>query len=478
MATRKPNDSGPSDKAAAGNFQLEGTAARDDPRPNGASARTSPRGPAAREKSTGAARRGTRASNDANSVRPTRRRAPARSTASAVQGPQIDSSTSRQVSTSGDASPAARGARATPVRPKASNDAVPENVRRRFLQVGRDYYFPDGARAFTDRGQRLTTPSENTEVIRSLVTIAQARGWQDITVTGTERFRKEAWFAAKLAGLEVRGYRASEIEQTHLVRLMAREGRDHGNAPGDSDGRSGPEASTGSADRPRSAGRGSRDAAGERRGGLIVGRLVDHGGAVYRHQAGEPMSYFVKLETDNGERTIWGVDLERAFRKSLTKPQPGEEVGLRAVRQDLVTVKARERDAEVRVLGERNLATHRNRWIVEKRTFFDERRAAARAVRDPTIEPKRAVQEHPALIGTYLNLHAAELAAKRFRDPEDRERFVGIVRNALADTVARGEPLPPVRVREPATAPRSSRPERPATRSSRVAERDRAPVRG
>ncbi len=459
MAARNTKgDSGGSNDHVEG-FQLEGTAI-------------------GRPRSNVAPRTGTRASGDANSIRPARRRAPARSTTSAVQGPRIDSSTKRRGSTPVDSAPAAREATAVPDGSKASNDAVPENVRRRFLQVGRNYYFPDGTRAFTDRGQRLTTPSENTEVIRSLVTIAQARGWQHIAVTGTERFRKEAWFAAKLAGLEVRGYRAGDIEQAHLVRLMAREGRDHGNAAGDADGRSGTETSTGSADRPSSAGRGSRDAAGERRGGLIIGRLVDHGGAVYRNQAGEPISYFVKIETDSGERTIWGVDLERAFRESLTKPQPGEEVGLRAVRQDLVTVKARERDSEGRVLGERNLATHRNRWIVEKRTFFDERRAAARAVRDPTIEPKRAVQEHPALIGTYLNLHAAELAAKRFRDPEDRERFVGIVRNALADTVARGEPLPPVRVREPVTAPRSTRQERPPTRSSRAAERDRAPVRG
>ncbi len=49
--------------------------------------------------------------------------------------------------------------------------AVPEEVRKRFVQVRNHYYFPDGTRAFTDRGHRLTTPSENTEVVRSLVAI-------------------------------------------------------------------------------------------------------------------------------------------------------------------------------------------------------------------------------------------------------------------------------------------------------------------
>jgi hypothetical protein len=105
----------------------------------------------------------------------------------------------------------------------ADSDAVPDHIRRQFIQVGRKYYFSDGARAFTDRGRSLTTPSENTEVIRSLVTIAQTRGWNEISVRGTERFRKEAWFAARLVGLEVRGYRPTEFEQGRLVRTLARQ---------------------------------------------------------------------------------------------------------------------------------------------------------------------------------------------------------------------------------------------------------------
>src|ERR1700731_3048282 len=42
--------------------------------------------------------------------------------------------------------------------------AVPEHIAKRFVKVDERYYFPDGAHAFTDRGSRLTTKSENTEV--------------------------------------------------------------------------------------------------------------------------------------------------------------------------------------------------------------------------------------------------------------------------------------------------------------------------
>src|SRR5258708_38193884 len=43
-------------------------------------------------------------------------------------------------------------------RKRAAAPHVPEDVRKRFVQVGAKYFFPDGARAFTDRGHRLTTP--------------------------------------------------------------------------------------------------------------------------------------------------------------------------------------------------------------------------------------------------------------------------------------------------------------------------------
>ena len=39
-------------------------------------------------------------------------------------------------------------------------DSVPEEVKRRFVEVKNKYYFPDGARAFTDRGTRLRTTGQ------------------------------------------------------------------------------------------------------------------------------------------------------------------------------------------------------------------------------------------------------------------------------------------------------------------------------
>ena len=341
------------------------------------------------------------------------------------------------------------------------HQTVPEHVRRRFVQVGRKYYFPDGARAFTDRGRRLTTPSENTEVIRSLVTIAQARGWREVVVRGTDSFRREAWFAAQLIGLDVRGYQPTDFEQARLVRTLA--SRQSG-----AEGRADPKPP---ANPPAQSGRRGRASPPSSDQDLINGRLVQHGRAPFQHDRHQPMSYFVKIETGQGERVIWGVDLERAMGESASKPQTGDEIGLRAVRKDAVTVKAAKRDHAGKVIGEQDLDALRNRWVVEKRSFFDARSGLAEKVRDRSVPARDAVKDHPELVGTYLQIRAAELAAKKLGDPEDRTRFVSAVRTALADSVARGEPAPRVRIRE-------RKPSRSPTKPRGARTADQAPARG
>jgi putative DNA primase/helicase len=314
-------------------------------------------------------------------------------------------------------------------------------------------------------GHRLTTGSENTQVVHSLIEIAHARGWTQVTVSGTERFRQEAWRQARLAGLAVRGYRPSDPEQAALIRAMARNLAQPTTARTDTISAEAP-ASEAAAARgapavapapaPRS------DAPRER----IAGRLLEHGRDAYRHDPNEEPSYFVRVETRDGKREIWGKDLDRAMTKSLTQPQIGDEVVLQQTGREQVTVQRAERD-EAGELKPKEIDTYRNRWAIEKSDFFAERAAAAHVVRDATIDPRSAVRDHPELAGTYLNLRAAELAAQRLRDPEDRRQFIALLRSALADEIERGAPLPPVRLRE-----------RAATADRRTArESERAPAR-
>ncbi len=333
----------------------------------------------------------------------------------------------------------------------AASNAVPPEIWERFIGIGSKYYFPDGTPAFVDRGGKLTTPSENTEVIRSLMVIAQARDWQHISVTGTQRFRKEAWFAAQRVGIAVRGYKPSEIEQAQLVRGLA-DGRGAGGRQEHqhTDTQASADVRGVRAGASPGRGRAESDSPSGRRGTLFVGRLLDHGRDTYRHDPREQGSYFVKLQTSNGEYEIWGVDLERALRESLSNARTGDEVTVRAVSREAVTVSKRERDIEGRVIGASPVSTHRNEWLVERTEFLAGRESAARTFRDPKISPQEAVRKHPELQGSYLKLQAVKLGAERdFKNPVDRERLLVRARVLIAQSIERGEPLEPVRLREP-----------------------------
>jgi hypothetical protein len=186
-----------------------------------------------------------------------------------------------------------------------------------------------------------------------------------------------------------------------------------------------------------------------RGGQLLVGRLTEHGRAPYQFRSGEDVSYYVKLLTSRGERTLWGKDLERAISASETRAKVGDLVGARRVERRAVTVTARQRDAEGRVVRQEEHYAHRTRWVVEKVQFFAERARLARQVRDEQADARQSVRAHPELKSTFLSLRAAEaFAAQRIADPNDRARFLDLVRNAMAGSIRKGEPLPSVRLRD------------------------------
>ena len=247
------------------------------------------------------------------------------------------------------------------------------------------------------------------------------------------------------------GYKATDVERAQLVRALAErrsppgaeaQSRSEGSAAGTP--RSSPSLET----RPPVS---DRDQASDpQRSSVFVGRLLAHGRDTYRHDPREQSSYFIRLKTDDGERDIWGVDLERAVRHSLSNAKIGDEVTVRAVNREAVTVPKPERDLEGNVIGQKAMAAHRNEWIVERTEFLSGREDAARTFRNPKIAPQEAVKRHPELQGSYLKLQAVKLGAERdFKNPEDRERLIARARVLIAQSIERGEPLEPVRLREP-----------------------------
>jgi hypothetical protein len=311
--------------------------------------------------------------------------------------------------------------------------ATLEAIERRFLREGREYRFPDGAAAFSDQGESLISQSENPMVVRALVDIAIARQWQSLAVSGTSQFRQAVWNQAMERGIDVKGYSPEASEKARMQSAGLRdEARER-----DADRPVAPEAAVpigGAVEPPK-----------PRR--PITGELLEHGRAPYQNEADNPMSYFAKVKTATGERTVWGVDLERALRESVSAPKVGDEIVLRQVRAEPVTVRAVERGEDGEV-AERSKNVLRNQWSLETRAFVESREEASRALRDASRDPKEVVRNQPQLAGAYLAVRGAEeIARSRIPHPEDQARFVDLVRTAVADGIEKGKAMLQVKLR-------------------------------
>lgn len=61
-------------------------------------------------------------------------------------------------------------------------------------------------------------------------------------------------------------------------------------------------------------------------------------------------------------------------------------------------------------------------------------------MRDAHIDARESVRAHPELKSTFLTVRAAEeFVARRIADPKDRERFLELIRGAMAGSIQKGE---------------------------------------
>lgn len=96
---------------------------------------------------------------------------------------------------------------------------IPAEIEKQYLRVGDKFYHPKNTDlvAFEDKGNKLETKSNSEAIAESMVRIAEARGWDEIKVTGSETFRREVWLEAASRGMHVKGYTPSEQDKAALA---------------------------------------------------------------------------------------------------------------------------------------------------------------------------------------------------------------------------------------------------------------------
>ncbi|EEC5106676.1 hypothetical protein G4R86_002947 [Salmonella enterica] len=332
---------------------------------------------------------------------------------------------------------------------------VPDRVAKSYIEVEGKYYFqnrPDSL-AFVDKGAKLQTKLSNSQVAGSMIDIAEARGWTEIQVKGTEDFRCEAWLQATARGLTAHGYKPKEEDLARLKKVAgernineveAREVADNvktsPSAPSGTTSKNqseAPTSKTGTTESSSTA-QGKNEGAkveAEEKVNKLAGKLVEHGAAPYEHKKDNKDNYYVTLENADGKQsTTWGVDLQRAMAES--EAQPGDHVELENLGRKAVTVEKDVKDETGKVVKKETINTFRNSWQVK-----------ADAIRDQERPAREIVKEHPDLVNEITAVKLAEKVSQSM-NADDKERFMSRVRDKLADKVASGEKGPELKIKE------------------------------
>lgn len=110
-------------------------------------------------------------------------------------------------------------------------ESLPDDLKSNFEgkeKKGRAYYYDkkNDSVAFVDKGNKLQSARKFDQTsIRTMVRLAQNRGWSELKVKGDESFRKEVYLEAAKRGIEVKGYKPSEADKEIADKAKARYGK-------------------------------------------------------------------------------------------------------------------------------------------------------------------------------------------------------------------------------------------------------------
>ncbi|MBC7602695.1 MAG: hypothetical protein H7255_08560 [Ramlibacter sp.] len=285
-----------------------------------------------------------------------------------------------------------------------------------------------GRVAFVDAGKALRTEREDKTTIRAMVEVASAKNWKEITVSGTDDFRRNAWIEASLHGVKVKGYEPREADKQILAELQQRttptnaitaaeqeQKRDKPSVSARTQAEPAPQRKHIDGDaltahektvldssrtilNSKALGDQFTQAAlrelesklrGER---VYVGEIVDHGRAPYQFNKDKDESYYVTLKTRAGEQVIWGKGLAEAMQERSS----GEQVVLQNIGKRNVTVQERVHDAQGQVVGMRPKESQLNAWKSELLSRFSEKARTDLSHRSATRQPSLGVYDAKA----------------------------------------------------------------------------------
>ncbi|WP_321899473.1 LPD7 domain-containing protein [Paraburkholderia heleia] len=376
------------------------------------------------------------------------------------------------------------------IRPKPiiekSGYEVPKSIRDRYVAFEGKYLDRKTETVhFEDKGRSLATASEDRDVIQHMVAVAQAKNWDVLQLKGSDEFCRQAWIAAELAGASTRGFRPKaqdramlqaareamriaagdrvhwdEVTRTNTVESAENaKNRDHpfqshenaaqwkGASGGAGEasradwgsGQPGPDSPGPAPVPPETVARSpaSNEAPPQTEGapqtpippGVTQGELIAHGLAPFNHDPKHKNSYYATVRTQAGERTVWGLDLERAIRASGV--QVGQRIELEKGSSRQVTTLQRQFDSKGQEIDPKPVTSRRNEWLVSSPDVAGlptrEQRQQMASVRREINEQRRINEARERFLNgnwRYTKEQQATLEAARERIKEQAAREV------------------------------------------------------
>ena len=101
---------------------------------------------------------------------------------------------------------------------------IPAALTKRYAIKDHVYYSknPSIGIVFEDKGQSIRAKSSDAGDMRAMVELAKSKHWSIIKVDGTAEFKREAWLAANMQGLQVTGYKPTQQDLALLENAQAK----------------------------------------------------------------------------------------------------------------------------------------------------------------------------------------------------------------------------------------------------------------
>jgi putative DNA primase/helicase len=284
----------------------------------------------------------------------------------------------------------------------------PASIDKYYVEVDGQYYYKNKTDqlAFTDKGKRIQTKLTNKYIVRSIIDIAEFKGWTELAVKGSNTFKQMVWIEATARGLNTIGYTPTMADLAALKVLSAKVSNEVSNAKEKEN-----------TDTPN-------DKAD------LKSTLVAHGEAPYKHDPDNSASYYATLDREGVRTTLWGIGIKDAI--TNVGAEVGDFIHIERTGKKEVTVNAPVKE-NGKIVGTKPITTHRNDWVVTTEKTLEQ----AHAIK--TKSPEELVESHPELVN---EIAVVEIAKKYSSEklPEKYQRpFVEKVKTRVAKKVSEGK---------------------------------------